>query len=490
MSKYSYRSIAKANTILGSVQFITIIIGIVRSKLVALLLGPAGVGLMGLYQSTIDLVKSMSNMGIQTSAVRDVALANDANNKEELGQTKTVVSRIVWITGLLGFCIMFLGAPWLSEMTFGNRANVWAIRVLAVVPLITQLTVQHQVLLQGMRALKQLAMAGIWGGLIGLFINIPLFYIWGEGAIVPVLIIIAVASYLIAWYNARKLKVPHSMITWKESFQKGRGMVKMGFLIGITAMMDMIVVYVVKIAVQNWGSLTDVGLYTAGFAIVQSYVNLIFSAIGTDYYPRLASVSNNREEYCDTINKQFEILILVLTPMVLVFMSFSSELLYLLYSSKFIPANMMISWLAFGMLFRAYTWCRGYMYLAKSDTKIYFITYVIAFLTQLFLTLGGYKLWGLTGIGISFGLCYVVSNSYGYFIAKLRYGFQYGREQNKYMLFAIMSAASILIISYVIESPIRYLAYVLVIVFSSFYCYKELNKRLDISSIVKSKFKH
>lgn len=488
MAKSSYRSIAKANTILGSVQIFTILIGIVRSKLVALLLGPVGVGLMGLFQSTLDLVKSATSMGINTSAVRDIAIANDSENKLVLGKTKFVLSRIVWLTGLLGFVVMLLGAPFLSELTFGNKDYTYAFIFLSVVPLIAQLTVQHQVILQGTRALKKLASAGVWGGLVGLFINVPLFYLWGEQAIIPVLIIVAVASYLIAWYNASKLKISSCPIPWKECYQKGSGMVRMGFLLGLTGLMDMLAIYIIKIFIQKWGSLADVGLYTAGFAIVQVYVNMVFSAIGTDYYPRLSSVSNNQEEYCDTINKQFEILILVLTPMVLLFISFSSELLYLLYSEKFVAAKMMISWLAFGMLFRAYSWCPGFMFLAKNDTRVYFIVYIVAFALQLTLFLAGYHFLGLTGIGIAFGLQYFIGNIYSLAIIKRRYSFKYGSKQNMLMAIAVVSTMAILTASYLVSSGWRYLIFANIIIVTSYYCYYELNKKLDIGTLIRTKF--
>ncbi len=487
MAKSSYRSIAKANTILGSVQVFSIAIGVARSKLVAILLGPVGVGLMGLYQSTIDLVKAATSMGIQTSAVRDVAIAKESNNEAELKKTKSVVSRIVWATGFLGLCVMLFGAPFLSQLTFGDQNHTCAFRLLSIIPLIVQLTTQHNVMLQGTRALKRLAMAGIWGGLVGLVINVPMFYLWGENAIIPALIIVALASFIIAWYNASKLGIPSVSISWREVFTRGNSMVKMGFLIGLTGLMDMAAVYMIKIFVQKWGSMAEVGLYTAGFAIVQTYVNLVFSAIATDYYPRLSAISNNKEEYCDAINKQFEILILVLTPMVLLFMSFSSEFLHLLYSTKFVAAKMMISWMAFGMLFRAYSWCPGFMFLAKSDIKLYFIIYILAFAIELALYLVGYYFLGLTGIGIAFGLQYIIGNAYTLAIIKRRYSFAYEWRQNKLMINAVISASLVILTSYLISSWWRYPVFFVIIFCSGFFCYKELDKRLDIVSLIKSR---
>ena len=84
MGNFTYKSIAKANSIFGGVQLINILISVVRSKFVAIFLGPSGMGMMGLFQSTLDLIKSATNMGLNTSAVRDVSIAyntNDINDK-------------------------------------------------------------------------------------------------------------------------------------------------------------------------------------------------------------------------------------------------------------------------------------------------------------------------------------------------------------------------------------------------------------------------
>jgi hypothetical protein len=49
----SYRSIMKATSVWG-VQVFYIVIAIVRSKIIAVLLGPAGMGIVGLLNSTTD----------------------------------------------------------------------------------------------------------------------------------------------------------------------------------------------------------------------------------------------------------------------------------------------------------------------------------------------------------------------------------------------------------------------------------------------------
>lgn len=70
----------------------------------AVLLGPAGVGIMGLSQS----------------AVRDVSEANSSNDIQRIAKTVTLVRKLVWITGLLGLIVVACCSPLLSKFSFGN----------------------------------------------------------------------------------------------------------------------------------------------------------------------------------------------------------------------------------------------------------------------------------------------------------------------------------------------------------------------------------
>ena len=61
----------------------------------------------------------------------------------------------------------------------------------------------------------------------------------------------------------------------------------------------------------------DVGLYSAGFTMIGTYVGMIFTAMGTDYYPRLSAVAKSNELSRQAINQQAEIAILIIAPLLI-----------------------------------------------------------------------------------------------------------------------------------------------------------------------------
>jgi Polysaccharide biosynthesis protein. len=197
----------KATSLFGGVQFFQIIISVIRSKFVAVLLGPSGMGVVGLLASTTVLVTGLTNFGLSTSAVKNISEANATGNEERIAGVVSVMRRLVWITGALGTLLMLVFSPWLSEVTFGNRDYTLAFVWISITLLLNQLSSGQLVLLQGLRKLQHLAKANVYGSIGGLIITVPLYYKFGEKGIVPVIIIISFMTLFFSWYFAKKIKI-------------------------------------------------------------------------------------------------------------------------------------------------------------------------------------------------------------------------------------------------------------------------------------------
>ena len=74
-SNNSYIHILKAMGLFGSVQGLNIIMSLVRNKIVAVLLGTTGMGLITLYNSTVKLLSDSTSMGLPMSGVRELSAA-------------------------------------------------------------------------------------------------------------------------------------------------------------------------------------------------------------------------------------------------------------------------------------------------------------------------------------------------------------------------------------------------------------------------------
>jgi len=101
----SYAEILKSTTLVGGSQVINIFIGIVRTKFMAVLLGPAGVGLMGMYQAVTGMVGTVTGLGIGSSGVRQIAEAAGSGDQFRIARTIFALRRTALVLGMAGLLL-------------------------------------------------------------------------------------------------------------------------------------------------------------------------------------------------------------------------------------------------------------------------------------------------------------------------------------------------------------------------------------------------
>ena len=483
----SYRSIFKATSLFGGVQVYQILIQIIKSKFVAVLLGPAGVGIMGLYQSGLQLVQQISSMGLSQSAVRDVSEANGSNDIQRIAKTVTVVRKLVWITGLLGLIIVACCSQFLSKMSFGNYDYTIPFIILSVTLLLDQLSAGQKVVLQGMRRLKDLAKCTAFGVTFGFITSVPLYYWFGIDGIVPTLILNSACSLTLSWLYSRKIKVEKVQLTSKQTLEQGKQMLVMGVSMSLSGIFATIVSYAIRAFIQNGGGVEQVGLFQAGFAIMTTYVGMVMNAIATDYYPRLAAINKDNVKCREAVSQQGEIGAMIIAPMLTCCLVFMPFVLKLLYSDKFLSANEYISWACLGMMFRLAAWIISYLFVAKAESKMFIKLELSANAFYLVFSLIGYYFCGLTGLGIAFALNYLVYFLLCYFIALKRYDFRFSNSFIKCYGIQLLLVIACLAIVMVFDGWMKYTFGSLIIALSCFLGLKGLNQRMNLMGFVKNK---
>ena len=97
----SYSHVLKYTGIFGGVQGLNILVSLVRNKLIALLLGPNGMGLASLFNSTVTFISQATNFGISFSAVKHVSELYDRGDEAAIRHFVKVVRTWSLLTALL-----------------------------------------------------------------------------------------------------------------------------------------------------------------------------------------------------------------------------------------------------------------------------------------------------------------------------------------------------------------------------------------------------
>ncbi len=404
-----FRQIFKATSLFGGVQVFQIIITILRGKAVAFLLGPAGMGINGLLNSSIQFIQSLSSLGLPQSAIKDIAASSNDVGKQI--KTYSVFRKLIIITAFLGFLIAFLGASWISQYTFDNQDYTWAYRFIAFTFLFSAITGGVYTALRGKRELKKLASANILGAVLGLILAVPMYYFYGIEGIVPALLLVAFGTFLIAmYYKHRYLNLEIIPISYRSALKEGLPMIKLGLSMSATTLLASGVAFLTLAFISNYGELNDVGLYSAAQTITASYVGMIFTAMSTDYFPRLSESFNKPgTEWHQVVNQQTKVVLLLLVPLAFLLISTAPYLIRLLLSPEFLDSTNYIAAALLGVLLKAPVWSMGYVIIASGKARLFLVLEVVAILMQLSLTLFGYYNYGLLGMGFGFSASYLIS---------------------------------------------------------------------------------
>lgn len=483
----NYSDILKATSLFGSVQVFDIIVRIVRSKFIAILLGPSGMGIAGLLNSTLELISAITSFGLRTSGVRNVAEAAAIGEEKNTSKVVAVLNKLVLFTGLLGTFVCFIGSQYISQFVFGNGDFKNSFRILSLALIFIQLTSGNNTLLQGFQKYKYLAKSTVIGNIIGLIITIPLYFFWGIQAIVPVLILSNITIFVLSSYYSRKVKIQKIKITIDDIKHIGGNMFSMGFFISVQSLLSVLALYIVRILINKQGGVEQVGLYNAGITIVTTYIGLVLTAMGTDYYPRLTKIAKDELGFKTSINQQAEIAILLIAPIIVAFIIFIKIIIQILYSSKFLEIEIMLFWAISASLLKTLSWVLSYSILAKGDSKAFFWNELFVISYSLGLNMLGYTYYGLSGIGFSFIIIYFLYFIQMIIFTKIRYGFKFSIKVWNY--FAITSTCVLCSLILVARAPIwaSYLFGTILTTSVVYYSYTEINKIIPLWNLFKRK---
>lgn len=418
--------VMKAMGVFTGVQVINILCSIVRVKLVAIWLGPVGVGLIGIYNSALETINSVSQLGLRNSGVRDVAAAD--GDIARLARISRVLSRWTWCLAAAGAFVTLVASPWLSEMTFGDRSHTMGFIVLSVAVFFSGIASGPLAVLQGMRKLRQLARASVWGALGGLAASVPMYYFWGIDSVVPSIAAYAIITYLASWLMRQRLPEPDPSPSRGEIYREGLGFVKLGIFMTASMFLTMAANYVF-LAFLNWrGGTAEVGYYQAGYTIVTRYIGLVFTAIVMEYYPRLSQVSGSRKRLSVFASHEMLLGVVVIVPCAAVMTAADTLVLRLMYDSEFAVVAPYLNWALAGTVLRAVSWCMAIVILAKGDGRTYLVTEMVSALLFVGLGIGGWQSLGLRGLGIAYLIWYAAYTLIVGVVYYRRYGLRLNRN--------------------------------------------------------------
>jgi antigen flippase len=423
--KHTYGQILKSSAVIGGSSLLNIAIGVVRTKAMAMLLGPSGVGLMGLYGSISDLTISIAGMGINNSGVRQIAEAVGSNEAERVARTAVTLRRISLFLGLLGAVLLAVFSGPVSVLTFGNEQHAAAVALLSIAVFFNLVSAGQGALIQGMRRISDLAKMGILGTFFGTLISITVVYFLREEGLALSLVLLAAMSLITSWWYSRKIHLKIPSISASQVGKEAAAMLKLGFAFMASGLLMSGAAYAVRLMIVRKVGFDAAGLYQSAWALGGLYIGFILQAMGADFYPRLTAIAENNTECNRVVNEQAHVSLLLAGPGVIATLTLAPLVIELFYTAKFGGAVEILRWLCLGMTLRVVSWPMGIIIIAKGVQNLLIFSEVAWTVVYLGLAWACVSVFGLKGAGIAFFGSYVFHILMIYVIVRRLSGFRY-----------------------------------------------------------------
>ncbi|WNM18752.1 oligosaccharide flippase family protein [Flavobacterium capsici] len=481
----SYRSIMKATGVFGMMQVFRTIISIISSKVVAIYIGPIGIGLVSLLTNSVNIITAITNFEFLTVATREVALVSGDEDKSKLSNTISMLQKMAIIIGVLGALISFIFSSYLSDLTFGNKEKQHWFQLLAVYFLIVSFTNTRMAILQGVNKIKALAVCNIVAAFFIAIGTIIIYYYLRIEGIIWVMMYSSIVLLLVTLYFTRQYSIKILPFNFNEFYEKSSPIFKFGFFMSINLILGQIANFCIKLYLNDDGNFTQIlGYYEVSSVILINYLGLIFNAMAYDFYPKLTALSSDNSKVKQVVNHQIEIALILVTPAIIMLYMVAPLMIELLYTKEFLSAFSILKFALFSIILKAVVFPIGYIILVKGDKKIFFKQALFSDILNFVLSIVLYKYYGLLGLGLAYFFNYLFYLIYVYQIVKKNYEFSFSNSCKKLILMCCSVGFLAIVSVYFLDTFYANCIISILVIISIIFSCKELNQRIDFKDIL------
>ncbi len=361
--------LVRSTLIVGGATFGTIIINLVRTKIFALLLGPAGIGLLTTLTALLTTAGWIASLGTGTSGVRELAAAKDeyAARRARFG-----LWTLTWLLAVAGAAGLWLLRAPLSEEVLASLVPPATVGWIGLGVAATVLVGTQQAVLQGSRRVGDLARARLWGALAGAVAGVGLVWSLGARGVVPALVAAPVLAAVTALFfrNPAGSVAPPPAAPWAE----WRALIALGATVTVAAAASGAAQLLVRSAVLHRFGDEAAGLFGAVWSISATNLGLLLSAMAADYLPRMSATGADHRAARALFNDQLRIALALGAPVLLLISAGAPLALHLLYTEAFTPAAQLLRWQAAADALKLATVGLTMLLLARGDTTRYLLS--------------------------------------------------------------------------------------------------------------------
>lgn len=399
----SYRTILRSFSIIGGAQVINIAIGLVKMKAAAVLLGPAGVGLLGLYTTLMQTAATVASLGMATAGTRQIAAAHAMGGNLGVWRARSALFWGTLALGLIGAALFWLASGWVARVVLADPARASQIAWLSLGVALTVAAGYHTALLTGLRRMGDLAIITIGAGLGGAVLGVGSIWLWGEAGLLAMVLVAPAVTLALGYVFVVRLGPPANPAPCLSGItQDWRNLARLGLAFMLSGVVTLLGNLVARMLVQRELGPEALGQFQAASTIGITYLGIVLGAMGSDYFPRLSAAIHDPAQACRMVNEQTEVSLLLCAPVLLALLGCAPWVIRLLFSDEFGPAVDILRWQLLGDMLKVLSWPLGFVILAYGAGKTFVLTESLGIAVLLVAISVGIPLIGVAATGVAF----------------------------------------------------------------------------------------
>lgn len=380
--------------------------GLVSVKVVASIIGPAGVALVGQLNNFATIALSLSTGGINNGITKYIAEYKD--DEEKVKDCLSTALRITMICSLVMAVFLVLFHAYLSRYIMLSPDYGYVFVIFGFTILFYALNMGLASIINGFKEFKRYVKINIAGSLFGLVFTLSLVFTWQlKGALISAVTFQSIMFFISLWMVRKLPWLRWSYFRNKLNPDLAKRYLRYSLMTFTTAATLPISQMLLRGYVISQISATEAGWWEAMNRISNMYLMVITTSFTVYYLPRLSEITDKRELRSEIFRSYKVIIPCLLGGFALIYL-LRFVVIHLLFTPDFLPMENLFAWQLAGDFFKITSWLLAFLMVAKAMTR-WFVTTEVVF-SLLFVGLGFLfmQMNGVVGITQAYFVNYVV----------------------------------------------------------------------------------
>ncbi len=389
----------------GLQQGSLVLLGLVRAKILALMLGPYGLGVFSQANSFFVLLQGFFALGLGSSLTKMIAEYRAKEDFDSLNQTIVSVMALYGAASIVLISISTIASAPLARFAFNDLAYRHFIVLVSITAFAWVLQLEMLFTFRGLLHWRESSYTALVGNSINIILVIICVYIWGlNGAVISLLLAQMVNLTIASFFLVHRVAPLHQIRFWhyRPSLAILRRLINFAAPITLLNLVASIGYLLIRSQIVHQLGAEATGLYQAIISVSTAYMGFLSNSVWSYGIPKISSLAQNRAGAVNVQNNSLRVSLLVLAPFTLALLAGREIWIPILYSNAFISIAPLFIWQFMGDLLLIVRQNILITLIPFEKIRNYFIEGVVYWVGYVLMAVLGIHVWGIKAPLVAF----------------------------------------------------------------------------------------